>query len=212
MKAVGAQPDLASYNALLRACSRAGDFERAQDVMKRLQGDGLHPNDTSWREMLRITAKMGRSDLAESIWQVALGYQGNNKKRRTATDTVIAWKPSIESFGELVSTYLREARNSKDDLRKQQGFYKKVVLMYKDVLTISERRKVDKDALHQNPRVMLRILDAIVALEKSVEEKHKTVLHYLGKSISVLDCFQDLPLQALESRSHKSLRIARGWV
>ena len=37
MKAAGATPDLACYNALLRACARAGDVKRDRDTFERLK-------------------------------------------------------------------------------------------------------------------------------------------------------------------------------
>lgn len=59
MKASGATPDIACYNALLKACARAGEFHHGMRVMKGLQiMDDLHPNDESWQELLLAASKL----------------------------------------------------------------------------------------------------------------------------------------------------------
>lgn len=62
MRSAGIQPDVACYNALLRACANTGDVARMNDVMRRMQLSGLAPDQTSKRLMLRGAAKASNRD------------------------------------------------------------------------------------------------------------------------------------------------------
>ena len=213
MKTVGAQPDLACYNALLRACAREGDLDRAQQVMRRLQEEGLHPNDKSWRELVRAAAKMRRSDLAEAVWEMGRNYKGKGKHRENSMGSMV-WKPTVESFGALVNAYLRESHVVEYDEGKRV-LLKKIIVIYRNVLTGSEGRYVDRLDLMENCSVMLMILQAVVALEKmEVVEKHKMVLRHLGTTIAALEGVERLQVgkRRENTRSLNALRIARGWL
>ena len=212
MKTVGAQPDLACYNALLRSCARAGDVDRAQQVMRRLQEDGLHPNDKSWREVVKAAGKARRSDLAEAIWEVGRNYQGRGNHKDNSIGAIL-WKPSVDSFGALINAYLRESQVAENE--GKCALLKKIVVMYRNVLTGSEGRQVDKADLLQNTPVVLLILQAIVALEKmEVITKHKLVLQHLGKSIVALEGMERLHVgnRREKNRSLDSLQTARRWL
>ena len=206
MKAVGATPDLACYNALLRACARAGDVNKALDVMRRIRQDGLHPNDTSWRELIRAAGKARRSDLAEEIWTMALKYRGDD-------DHPVMWRPTALSFGALASAYLR------DDGNNRRGMYEKVITMYNDVLLERQERRlhlVGVDALHENPRSMLLVLQAIVSLVDLTPENAQ-VLRRLATSIVQLDCFaaNGAPSPHLLRDNHaaaRALQVSRSWL
>jgi pentatricopeptide repeat protein len=96
MKASGAEPDLQCYNALLRACARAGDLRRGLHVLQEMMqgnnssmkgnsystragsGRGLQPNDRSWRELLRA-ARTG--DQAVAVWKLGLGYHERHTRQ-----------------------------------------------------------------------------------------------------------------------------------
>jgi pentatricopeptide repeat protein len=213
MKTAGAEPDLACYNALLRACARAGDVDRALQVMRRLQAEGLHPNDKSWRELVRAAAKVRRSDLAEAVWAMGKNYQGRGKRKDNAMSAML-WKPSVESFGDLVHAYLRESHVVEGDDEKRM-LLKKIIVMYRNIMTGSEGRIVDKADLLGNQSVLLMILQAIVAWEKMEQvEKHKVVLKNLGRSIATLESMERIQVGSRRenNRSLNSLRIARTWV
>ncbi|KAL3803972.1 hypothetical protein ACHAW5_001749 [Stephanodiscus triporus] len=68
MRNAGATPDLACYNALLRACALSGDIEKAHDVLRRMKADGIEPTPNTWRGTLKAARKARRSDVADSIW------------------------------------------------------------------------------------------------------------------------------------------------
>lgn len=206
MKAVGATADLACYNALLRACAQAGDVNKALDVIRRIRQDGLHPNDTSWRELIRAAGKARRSDVVEDMWTMALQYQGDD-------DHPVMWRPTAVSFGALASAYLRDDGNNKREM------YQKVITMYKDVLLEREERRlhlVGLEALHGNPRSMLLVLQAIVGLVDLAPENAQ-VLRHLATSIVQLDCFaaNGAPSPHLLRDNHaatRALQVSRSWL
>jgi pentatricopeptide repeat protein len=213
MKTAGAQPDLACYNALLRACARAGDVDRALEVMRRLQDEGLHPNDKSWRELVRAAAKVRRSDLAEAVWSMGKNYPGRGKSKDNAISAML-WKPSVESLGDLVNAYLRESHVVEGDHEKRT-LLKKIIVIYRNIMTGSEGRIVDKADMLESQSVLLMMLQAIVALEKMEEvEKHKVVLKNLGRSIAALGSMERIQVGSRRenNRSLNSLRIARAWL
>jgi len=211
MKAVGATPDLACYNALLRACARAGDVDMAQDVLQRIRNDGLHPNDTSWRELIRAAAKTRQSDLAESMWSIALQYRGDD-------DEPAMWEPTPESFGALASAYLLHASSTQDTELKKE-LCRKVITMYKDVLVGKEDRRLHlmgREALQENPRSMLLVLQALVGLS-DLSPKNPQILRDLAASIVQLDCFaaEGAPSPHLITDNHaaaRALSVSRLWL
>ena len=73
MEAVGVEPDLGCYNALLKSCANAGNVDRAVEVLNQIvDTEDLEPNDTTWREMIRAAGKAGRTDIAISTWKKAI--------------------------------------------------------------------------------------------------------------------------------------------
>lgn len=56
MVAAGIQPSLQSYHILLDACARHGDFARADETLRELQTQGLHPNQRTFSLLLRVLA------------------------------------------------------------------------------------------------------------------------------------------------------------
>lgn len=202
MKTTGATPDIASYNVLLRACSFGGDVERGMDVLAKIKADGLVPNDRTWRELLRSAATARQSRVAKSIWTHAMEYRGVDK-------VLVKWKPSADSFATLVSAYLRDAHHS-DNEKKQISLYKEVVTFYKDVLTGSEKRKIDKKDLQENARAMGLVLQAIVALESKITtERHQLVLRKLA--IAIVDMEGLWKERRRPNHTWRCIDIARVW-
>jgi len=215
MKAAGAKPDLACYNALLRACSRAGDIGRSQDVMDQIRSSGLDPNDGSWREMIRTAGKARRSDVAESTWQAALDYRGTNDEHKKP----VKWEPSVETFGALVFAYLRHASSldPNTDQLQRQSLYEKVVFMYKDILEANDRLgadMIDENRLHENKRTMLMVLRAVVLLENAYcsngDSEKQELMRDVGKSIISLECLYE-GFMSRDRATKKALKIASSW-
>lgn len=203
MKAAGAEPDLACYNALLRACARAGDLNHAMEVMRKIKDDGLIPNNTSWREALKTAEKARRSDLAEEIWRTGLEFHLERK-------SAIGWTPSVDSLAHLLSSYLREASDCGDNLDRQVILYKTVVKIYKDIMTGSIKRKVEKDDLLKSGRALGMVLRAIVSLDIiQPNSSHKAVLRKIGVSIATLELWKNQ--NRIDPATSKALQTVERW-
>ena len=189
MKAVGAVPDRACYNALLRACAREGDVPRALQVLSQMKQADLVPNDTSWRQILRAAGQAQNSSLAESVWKQAIRVQ----PRKHVDEPLTRWVPSIDSFLAFVTAYLREAEGTMD-VDRQRRLYHRAVLLYEGVLMGHEATGLDRispNELLEDSRAMLVILQAAVALEEVSHDKAYAIR--TAKSILELDCMRELP-------------------
>jgi pentatricopeptide repeat protein len=214
MKTAGANPDLACYNALLKACARAGDVKHAQDVLAQMQGAGLDPNDSSWREMIRAAGKLQRSDLAESIWKDALAYSSSNVRMANTPQT--QWKPSIESLAAFMSVYLREASKHNLDASEKRRLSEQVVTLYENALygnILMGMHRIDLNQLLDSQRTMMLILQGIVSLEglRCCDEKRQRELRAMATAILQLDCFEGMESQRLVWASYQALEKAKQW-
>jgi pentatricopeptide repeat protein len=235
MKAAGAHPDLACYNVLLSACARAGDLTRAHQVLGYIvASDDYEPNDTTWREMIRTAAHMHNSTLAQSLWHEGLSYRprrshhaSHHQRRRSAGDEADdQWRPSADSFGVLLSAYIRQAIATGDS-REKEALYQTVVSMYEDLLCGSSNdpsgiHSVDVIAVLDNQRTMLYILQAVVHLEnlqqsakdnnvKIRNDTSRAQLRSTAASIAQLECLQTLETRASWS-AQQALQQAQSWI
>lgn len=193
MKAAGAEPDVACYNALLKACATAGDWEHAQDVLRQMVAADLEPNDTSWRHFLQTAVNMKRSDLAEEAWKQGLRYQRHGRHVRDEPLHLQRWNPSVTSFGALVSAFVGEAQRTNDIDRKLR-LYRRIVDLYDSLLLGDDKDdmgldRIDVDALLDNSRAMLWILRGVVSLR---EWNGDTELDKMINSILQLKCLHGL--------------------
>lgn len=212
MKAAGATPDLACFNALLRACMRCGDVERAQDVLRQLQLAGLEPNDTSWRHLILAAARARNSEKALTIWKQGLEYR---RSRVKADEPVVLWNPSTESLTALMTAYLYEAVVAREE--KKTVFYQGIVDLYNGLLLGDERlglNRMDPNEVLDNTRTMLVVLQALVSLERLLGDKEERIqARRTAESILELECFQDFESGGshLNSAASRALQKARSW-
>ena len=68
MKRLGVQPNTVSYNSLISACERCGEWERACEVLKQMKliaqrpGANVRPNSITYNTVLSACGKAGRWD------------------------------------------------------------------------------------------------------------------------------------------------------
>jgi pentatricopeptide repeat protein len=102
MKGAKCIPDVTCYNSLLRACARAGDVVKAQDVVREMESNGILPNDVTWKQLLKAAARSKSSHSAEETWNFAT-------RATNATSSTYQWKPDMEAFEALIASYWGEA-------------------------------------------------------------------------------------------------------
>jgi len=227
MKEAGAQPDLACYNALLRACARVGDISRAQSVLRQLQEVHLEPNDTTWRQLIRAAGNARRADIVLSTWKMAMDYSYDIELGTFSYQIRSSqWTPSINSFSSMISALMKIASSDPtlSNLDKQH-LYKKVVLMYVKIVSGNKddelgMHRVDAGELVEDWRAMMLVLQAAVSLDhltttdasRDTEVGEQSKLRYLAIRILGLDVMDGISQKQRLSRSaHRSLSIAQSW-
>jgi len=237
MKDAGAEPDLACYNALLKACARAGDVSRGQRVLQQIQASGLHPNDASWRHLLQAASAARDGNLALEIWSQGMEYQPRQQQLKASISSLVdepltQWNPSVESFAALLIAFLREASSKygKDGLsltsEKRASCYTECVALYDKLLLGDVETGLDRiDPIHvlDSQRTMLLILQAIVALEQTIHSniaegsleadspQSREDLISMASSILELECFQQVELNRLSWASAQAYHKALAW-
>jgi len=157
MKVSGADPDIACYNAILRACSRAGDVSRLRDVLRRIEQDGLIPNSTTWKELLRGASTGRDSTMAEAIWTMALSQQEDKLEESYSS---AKWIPQVDEFDLLLSSYIREAGKSP---ARQEFLNSKVIDAYICVANGEKKfgfHHIALDGVKDNRRVVKMVSQA----------------------------------------------------
>ena len=237
MKVSGADPDIACYNALLRACARAGDLSRASAVIEELsQLEFLEPNDKTWREYLRVASKRADSQKAVEVWKQGLSFHctsnspGNGSSVRASRkvgEAVNRWVPSISSFYELVHAFVKEANlhYQAGKFHQHQRLLESIVQFYVEILR-SQKQSDDEDPLGfslldrqllvQDQRTMLLILQAIVSLrDVYCQQKDSSDMiarmEYMARAILQLKSFQDIRSQRLDWKSFQALEKAESF-
>jgi pentatricopeptide repeat protein len=165
MKASGTDPDIACYNAVLRACAKAGDVPRLTDVLGRIRRDGLNPNSTTWKELLRGASIARDSSMAEKIWGMALAEIDHNG-HECFTDS--RWIPSGDEFELLLSSYIKEAGKWPD---RKLYLYNQIVEAYIAVAKRDERlgfNHIDIDDIKDKPRSVNMIYQAASYLRSNI--------------------------------------------
>jgi len=164
MKASGADPDIACYNAILRACARAGDVSKLRDVLRRIELDGLVPNSTTWKETIRGASIARDSTMAERMWKMALSQEDDNLEGSYSDEK---WTPGIEEFDLLITSYVREAAKAPD---RMECLYSKVLDAYIGVANGDEclgLHHIDHDDVKNNPRAVKMISQATTFLRST---------------------------------------------
>eukprot|EP00979_Chaetoceros_neogracilis_P010764 scaffold2589_cov273-Chaetoceros_neogracile.AAC.7 len=180
MKASGADPDIACYNAILRACARAGDISKLRDVLRRIELDGLVPNATTWKETIRGASIARDSTMAERMWKMALSQEDDNLEGSYSDEK---WTPGIEEFDLLITSYIREAAKAPE---KMECLYSKVLDAYIGVANGEERfglHHIDLDDVKNKPRTVKMISQATAFLRSTCTDADVQHLPVLESNI-----------------------------
>jgi len=164
MKASGADPDIACYNAILKACARAGDVSKLRDVMSRIELDGLVPNPTTWKEIIRGASIARNSAMAAQVWTMALSQEHDTLDGSFSDEK---WTPGIEEFDFLISSYIREAAKAPE---RMEYLYSKVLDAYIGVANGEKSfgfHHINLDDVKKKPRAVKMITQATTFLRST---------------------------------------------
>jgi len=175
MKASGTDPDIACYNAVLRACAKSGDVERLIDVLDRIRRDGLKPNSTTWKELLRGASIARDSSMAEKFWGMAVAEVEQNDQ---VCFIDARWVPSVDEFELLISSYIREAAKWQE---RKENLYRKVIEAY---IAVAKRdaklgfHHIQNDDIKDKPRIVNMIYQAASYLRSNIHLVKDVSLQY----------------------------------
>ena len=207
MRNAGATPDLACYNALLRACALAGDMERARDVLRRMKADGIEPTPNTWRGTLKAARKARRSDVADSIWDLAVAYPSRD---------VAPFEPQASDVALLMSAYVSELGGTSDHAVRND-LNRKIISLYEGITSKSEERGLHRESLsvddiEENLEFMLSVLRALVSFElHGTTQVERSAARDLACDIVGFEVFQRR-LQIADRASKKALQLAQDWL
>eukprot|EP00529_Nitzschia_sp_RCC80_P005288 CAMPEP_0113523302 /NCGR_PEP_ID=MMETSP0014_2-20120614/45637_1 /TAXON_ID=2857 /ORGANISM="Nitzschia sp." /LENGTH=1009 /DNA_ID=CAMNT_0000421391 /DNA_START=324 /DNA_END=3353 /DNA_ORIENTATION=+ /assembly_acc=CAM_ASM_000159 len=185
MKASDVIPDLACYNVLLRSCARAGDIDRAMEVLAEITNDdrdNIEPNDRTWRQVLRCASTARRSDMVMKVWKMALEdavgqHESFNKLNDQNSGKNLVTSPtkrfSMETLRAFFTALLRCAWNvRKSDLLTSTELYKVMIKCYHASLSRSSYMGMNlvEASAFEHPHIMASFLQAVVTLESLVAE------------------------------------------
>ncbi|KAK9082071.1 hypothetical protein Syun_031470 [Stephania yunnanensis] len=123
MKAEGMKPDIQVQSKLAKYYIHGGLNEKAEAVLKELEGDNLKVNRGACRALLPLYADLGKADEAEKVWKVcesdprlaecvaaieAWGKLGKIKKAEGVFEKMIeSWKKGVSSrhYTSLLKVY-----------------------------------------------------------------------------------------------------------
>jgi len=208
MRSAGATPDHACYNSLLRACTLSGDATKAMDVLERMSDDGLSPNRRSWREALRSTQRAKQSDMADSIWDMAVNYK--------AKGDYIPFIPHSSDIELLLSVYVAELTTTSSHMERN-ALHRRVMALYEDLKECNPDRGFSYDSIRidefeRNQYFMLAVLRACVSLEYHGEsEDEREHSKAIACDIAGLPIFRER-LDKVDRASKKAIALAQNWI
>ncbi|KAL3929526.1 MAG: hypothetical protein SGBAC_012170 [Bacillariaceae sp.] len=173
MKSAGVEPDLACYNALLKACAQGGDVDKAVEVLEQINAsEELEPNEQTWNSIIRAAGKAGRSDVALWAWQNAMddamdqdGEPRNSRQRNL----------SGRSLEALVSALVQSAEDADIDRNTEVRLYELVVKIWESIQSQSKflgMHMVKQERIYENKQIMGTFLHSVVSLENFVSAEH----------------------------------------
>jgi pentatricopeptide repeat protein len=207
MRNAGATPDLACYNALLRACAISGDIEKTEDVLRRMKADGIEPTSNTWRGTLKAARKARRSDVADFVWDAAVTYPNKD---------VAPFTPQGSDVELLMSIYVNELGGISGDHALRNILNRKVISLYEGIVSKSEERglhheSLSVDEIEENQDFMLSVLRAAVSFElHGPTPEERSAARNLACEIAGLEVFQRR-LHIVDRASKKALQLAQDW-
>lgn len=199
MKNVGMLPDVAMYNSLLRACAITGNIEMAQNVLRRMEMDGIVPNRGTLKEAVALAKNTQRSDLALSVW----------KSMHAETTDIIPLDPkaSVDMMSDLMNSYESELRKTSNHERRIY-IHREMISLYQGLVSKLE------EEIACNLTILLAVLKAAVSCEfHSVDNVEKIKSRELACEIVGFEIFQTKShLSDIDRAGKKAIQLANDWL
>ncbi len=67
----GLQAEARTYNTVISACSKAGQFDRALRVYQHMRASGVEPSTTTYTAMIGVFSRLGQLDKCLEVYHVS---------------------------------------------------------------------------------------------------------------------------------------------
>ncbi|XP_006389776.2 pentatricopeptide repeat-containing protein At1g80270, mitochondrial [Eutrema salsugineum] len=175
MKDEGVEPDFHTQAITARHYSGAGLKEKAEKVLKEMEGESLEANRRAFKDLLSIYASLGREDEVMRIWKMC-------ESKPRFEESLAA----IHAFGKLNKVKEAEAifeKIVKMDRRASSNTYSTLLRVYVDHKMLSKGKDLVKRMAESGCRIEASTWDALIRLyvEAGEVEKADSLLNKASK-------------------------------
>ncbi|KAE8734377.1 Pentatricopeptide repeat-containing protein [Hibiscus syriacus] len=170
MKAEGFEPDIITQSILAKHYASAGFTEKAEEVLKALEGDDIKQNRWGCKFLLPLYAELGKADEVERIWKVC--------ESKPRFEEYLA---AVEAWGKLGQVEKSEAvfdRLLETSKKLPAKHYTKMLKVYSDHKMLQKGKDLVKRMADSGCQIGPLTWDALVKLyvEAGEVEKADTIL------------------------------------
>ncbi|XVE95753.1 hypothetical protein REPUB_Repub02eG0126700 [Reevesia pubescens] len=171
MKAEGIEPDINIQSILAKHYISGGLMEKAQEVVKEMEGDNIKVNRWACRYLLILYAELGKADEVERIWKVC---ESNPRFEE--------YLAAIEAWGKLSKIEKAEAvfdRMLKTSKKLPARYYGTLLKVYSNHKMLQKGKDLVKRMADNGCQIGPFTWDALVKLyvEAGEVEKADSILH-----------------------------------
>ncbi|CAL9241371.1 unnamed protein product [Arabidopsis halleri] len=165
MKDEGVEPDFQTQALTARHYSGAGLKEKAEKVLKEMEGESLEANRRAFKDLLSIYASLGREDEVKRIWKIC-------ESKPYFEESLAA----IHAFGKLNKVQEAEAifeKIVKMGRRASSNTYSVLLRVYVDHKMLSKGKDLVKRMAESGCRIEATTWDALIKLYVEAGEVEK---------------------------------------
>ncbi|CAL5431231.1 unnamed protein product [Camellia sinensis] len=165
MKADGIEPDLDTHAILAKHYVSGGLNEKAEAVLKEMEGDNIKEKRWACRALLPLYASLGKSDEVGRIWKVC----ESNPKLEECMAAILAWG-KLKKIEEAEAVFDRMSKTWK---RLSSKHYCTLLKVYADNKMLNKGKDLVKRMVDSGSRIDPLTLDALVRLYVGAGEVEK---------------------------------------
>ncbi|KAI7990583.1 Pentatricopeptide repeat-containing protein [Camellia lanceoleosa] len=165
MKADGIEPDLDTHAILAKHYVSGGLNEKAEAVLKEMEGDNIKEKRWACRALLPLYASLGKSDEVGRIWKVC----ESNPKLEECMAAILAWG-KLKKIEEAEAVFDTMSKTWK---RLSSKHYCTLLKVYADNKMLNKGKDLVKRMVDSGSRIDPLMLDALVRLYVGAGEVEK---------------------------------------
>lgn len=165
MKSEGVEPDLRARALIARNYASAGLKEKAEKVLKEMEGESLEENRHVYKDLLSVYGFLQRADEVTRIWKIC-----EEKPRYNESLAAILAFGKIDKVKEAEAVFEKMLKMSH---RVSSNVYSVLLRVYVDHKMVSEGKDLVKQMLDSGCNIGALTLDAVIKLYVEAGEVEK---------------------------------------